>query len=470
MKYISTRSTQPHPVDFEEVLLSGLAPDGGLYLPRSWPRLKRATLRGFASASYQDVAQACFAPFIGSAMSAAKLRRMIDAAYSGFNHPVVAPLRQIAPDQWMMELWHGPSLAFKDLAMQLLARLLDDALGMKRRKATIVCATSGDTGAAAMAGFADSRHVDLFVLYPHGRISSMQRRQMTTHSSANVHALGVNGDFDDCQALVKALFGDQAFREEAHLAAVNSINWARVMAQTAYYFSACAALNGGSGRKVHFVVPTGNFGNIYAGYVAKSMGAPIGRLVIATNKNDVLARVLTDRHYSPREVSATLSPSMDIQLPSNFERFLFEAYGRIPRRINRLLEGLQRKKEITLPHGVHQKITREFDAVSIDDKETKRTIKKHYEQTGDIIDPHSAVAVAAAARADLPPGPPWPPGPIVILSTAHAAKFPSAIKEAIGITPSSSRLDVKGPERLHRINNDVGAAAEFIRARARIFR
>ncbi len=444
-------------------MLAGLAPDGGLYLPSRWPRLKRAVLRGFAGASYQDVAQACLAPFVAPAMSAAELRAAIDAAYRGFHHPAIAPLRQIAPRAWMLELWHGPSLAFKDLAMQLLSRLLDGALAAHEMKATIVCATSGDTGAAAMAGFADSRHVDLFVLYPHGRISSVQRRQMTTHFGSNVHAVSVNGDFDDCQALVKALFSDRDFRHAAQLAAVNSINWARVMAQTVYYFSAAAALNAGRGQKVHFVVPTGNFGNIYAGYVAKSMGAPIGRLVIATNENDVLARALTSRRYSPREVTATLSPSMDIQLPSNFERFLFEAYGRVPRRINKVLDVLRDRGEVIFPHGVHQKIMREFDAVSIDDETTKETIKAHYRQTGEIIDPHSAVGLAAAERVKLPPG------PVVILSTAHAAKFPSAIKEAIGITPSSSALDVRGREQLQRVANDVGAVADFIRARARIF-
>ena len=463
VKYISTRSVSSQGADFEDVLLSGLAPDGGLFLPRRWPHLRRAVVRGFAGAPYQDVAQSCFAPFIGAGMRPEKLRGMIDEAYSGFSHPAVAPLRQISPHQWMLELWHGPSLAFKDLAMQFLSRLLDDALARHSMKATIVCATSGDTGAAAMAGFADSPHVDLFVLYPRGRISSVQRRQMTTHTSENVHAVCVDGDFDDCQAIVKALFGDEDFRQQAQLAAVNSINWARVMAQTAYYFSASTALNVARGEKVHFVVPTGNFGNIYAGYVAKCMGAPIGRLVIASNQNDVLVRALKNRHYSPQQVAPTLSPSMDIQLPSNFERFLFEAYGRMPRRVNKLLAELRVKSETVFPHGVYQKMKREFDAVSISDDETLETIRNHYDATGAIIDPHSAVGLAAAGRVKLPSG------PVVILSTAHAAKFPSAIKEAIGITPHSSVLDVKGRDRIHRVANDPSAVASFIRAQARIF-
>src|SRR5579872_4394641 len=338
MRYVSTRGEAPS-LDFVEVMLAGLARDGGLYVPETWPALSRATIESFAGKPYAEVAVDVIRPFVGDVIAEADLARMAREAYGTFRHPAVAPLTQLNPSLFVLELFHGPTLAFKDLAMQLLARLMDHVLQQRGERATIVVATSGDTGGAAIEAFRGRSQVDVVVLFPHGRISDVQRRMMTTAPDANVHALAIEGTFDDCQALVKAMFNHHAFRDRVRLSGVNSINWARIVAQIVYYFTAAAAL-GAPQRKVAFTVPTGNFGDVFAGYAAARMGLPIDRLMIATNVNDILARTLTTGTYELRDVVATASPSMDIQVASNFERILFDVHGRDPVPVRALMASL----------------------------------------------------------------------------------------------------------------------------------
>ncbi len=326
MQYVSTRGEAPE-LGFEDVLLTGLARDGGLYVPKSWPQISADELRGLRGRSYQDVAWHVVSKFTGSAIPEAELKQMIAEAYATFGHPAVTPLKQMDANQWLLELFHGPTLAFKDVAMQLLARLMDWSLKKRNSHATIVGATSGDTGGAAIDAFKNSRNATTIILHPHGRVSDVQRRQMTTVDSPAIHNIAIEGNFDDCQAILKALFNDHAFRDRVGLAGVNSINWARIMAQVVYYVSSAVAL-GAPDRKVSFCVPTGNFGDIFAGYTAKRMGVPIDRLVIATNVNDILDRTLKTGRYEMQGVKPSSSPSMDIQVSSNFERLLYQAYGR----------------------------------------------------------------------------------------------------------------------------------------------
>ena len=359
MRYVSTRGEAPD-LGFEDVLLTGLARDGGLYVPSSWPQLSARDLTHLQGKSYEDVAYAVMHPFIGGAVPEAELRQMIAAAYASFGHPAVAPLKQMDDNQWLLELFHGPTLAFKDVAMQLLARLMDWALARRRTRATIVGATSGDTGGAAIEAFKASRHASVFMMHPHGRVSDVQRRQMTTVDSASVHNLAIEGNFDDCQAIVKALFNDLAFRDKVGLAGVNSINWARIMAQTVYYVTAAISL-GAPSRSVSFCVPTGNFGDIFAGFVAKRMGLPIDRLVIATNVNDILDRTLKTGRYEQRGVKASTSPSMDIQISSNFERLLFEVHGRDPYAVRRLMQNLNQSSAFTIANRELDQIRHEFE-------------------------------------------------------------------------------------------------------------
>src|SRR5690348_9771318 len=326
MRYISTRGERA-PLDFVEVMLAGLARDGGLYVPESWPALDRGTIAGFAGKPYAEVAMDVIRPFVGGSIADGDLARMAQEAYGTFRHPATAPLTQLNPGLFVLELFHGPTLAFKDLAMQLVARLMDHALRQRGERTTIVVATSGDTGGAAVEAFRGREQVDLVVLFPHGRISEVQRRMMTTVPDDNIHPVAVEGTFDDCQAIVKGMFNHHAFRDRVSLSGVNSINWARIVAQAVYYFTAAVSL-GGPQRKIAFTVPTGNFGDVYAGYVAARMGLPVDRLVIATNVNDILARTLATGTYELRDVVPTTSPSMDIQVSSNFERLLFDAYRR----------------------------------------------------------------------------------------------------------------------------------------------
>ncbi|WP_036258646.1 threonine synthase [Methylocapsa aurea] len=463
MKYISTRGEAP-PVSFTETLIAGLAPDGGLYLPESYPEFGHGAIADFAGQSYADVAQAIVAPFVAGEIEPPILRGMIDAAYASFRHPAVAPLVQIDANLFALELFHGRTLAFKDIAMQLLARLIDHVLQARGQRATIVGATSGDTGAAAIEAFRGLAQVDVFILYPHGRVSEVQRRQMTTVEGDNIHAIALEGTFDDAQACIKALFNHANLREELKLSGVNSINWVRILAQTVYYFTSAVAL-GGPNRKISYVVPTGNFGDIFAGWIAKRMGLPIERLVIATNSNDILARALASGAYGVTGVHATQSPSMDIQVSSNFERLLFEAHGRNAGALRTLMARLRQSGGFTIEPAPLKAIRAEFDAFSVNETETTQEIARAWREAGYLADPHTAVGINAARRAQAQNG----KTPLVVLGTAHPAKFPDAIALATGQRPPlpahlAGLFDKK--EHFTILPNDQKEIERFIRARA----
>ncbi len=463
MKYISTRGAAPA-LGFEDVLLTGLARDGGLYLPEQWPTLTREEIAALAGQSYEDVAVRIMKPYVGGEIPDAELAAVVADAYATFNNRVVTPLVQVGPSDWILELFHGPTLAFKDVAMQVLSRLMDRALTRRKRTATIVGATSGDTGGAAIEAFRGRESIDIFMLFPEGRVSDVQRRQMTTPTEANVHAIAVKGTFDDCQNIVKALFNDLPFRDRLGLAGVNSINWARLMAQIVYYFTSAVAI-GAPGRTVSFAVPTGNFGDVLAGYAAKRMGLPIDRLVIATNVNDILTRMLETGRYESREVAATFSPSMDIQISSNFERLLFELTGRNAERVNGLMRDLSERGGFALTQGEHGQLADGFDAERTDEAATLAMIRTLEAETGYLADPHTAVAVSAARRvarrADVP---------MITLSTAHPAKFPDAICKAVGRAPAEPEVVTRQrtlSERVTVLPNDAAAIARYVSERAR---
>jgi threonine synthase len=461
--YVSTRGQAPA-LGFSDVLLTGLARDGGLYVPSEWPVLDAETIAGFAGRSYADVAEEVIAPFTGDAFAPGELRAMVDEAYATFRHPAVAPLVQTGTNGFILELFHGPTLAFKDVAMQLLARMMDHALAKRGERATIVAATSGDTGGAAIEAFRSSERVDVVVLFPHGRVSDVQRRQMTTVDAPNVHAVAVEGNFDDCQAHVKALFNDHRFRDGMKLAAVNSINWARIVAQVVYYFTAAVAL-GAPHRPVSFVVPTGNFGDVFAGWVAKRMGLPIERLIVATNSNDILARTIETGRYEVQGVHPTSSPSMDIQVSSNFERLLFEAEGRDADAVRRHMDSLRQSGAFTLSGPVLTTIRGEFDAGCTDEDATARTLRETLADAGYLADPHTAVALAQAGRASSDPQ-----VPVVVLATAHPAKFPDAVVAATGRhppLPEHLAHLLSGQERMTVVPNDVEAIKAFIQQHSR---
>jgi threonine synthase len=456
MRYISTRGEAP-PVSFTDALLIGLARDGGLYVPETWPRLAPAEIAAFAGKPYVDVAYAVIRLSVGGVIPDAALKSMIREAYAGFDHPAVAPLHELMPNEWVLELFHGPTLAFKDIAMQLVARMMDHVLAERGARATIVVATSGDTGGAAVEAFRGRERVDLVVLFPHGRVSEVQRRIMTTAPEPNVHAVAVQGTFDDCQAVVKALFNDHAFADRVKLSAVNSINWARIAAQMVYYFTALAALEA-AGAGARFVVPTGNFGDIFAGYAARRTGLVFDKLVIATNVNDILARVLASGRYEPREVIPTASPAMDIQVSSNFERLLFEAHGRQPAAVRALMQALADEKRFTISASALARIRAEFEADRADEAETLATIRDVHRASGYLLDPHSAVGVAVARKRRSR-------APTIVLGTAHPAKFPEAVQAATGFAPQlPARLaDLHArPERVTVLPADRGRIARFI--------
>lgn len=466
MRYVSTRGEAPS-LGFCDVLLTGLARDGGLYVPETWPTMDRGAITGLFGKPYAEVAVEVIRPFVGGEISDADLMRMAQEAYATFRHPAVVPLDQIAPRLFVLELFHGPTLAFKDVAMQLLARLMDHVLRQRGERTTIVVATSGDTGGAAVEAFRGLAQVDLVVLFPHGRISDVQRRMMTTAPDDNVHAVAVNGTFDDCQAIVKGLFNHHAFRERVALSAVNSINWARIVAQAVYYFTAATAL-GAPSRPIDFTVPTGNFGDIFAGYVAKRMGLPIGRLRIATNVNDILARTLKSGTYEVRGVHATTSPSMDIQVSSNFERLVYEASSRDAACVRRLMDSLAQSGRFTLPDDTLAAIRVDFDAGSASEEETASAIRSLYRECGDLIDPHTAVAYAVEDKESNNP-----PNPMVLLSTAHAVKFPDAVEAACGVRPQlPSWLGdlMTRTERFDQMPADQGAIEQYVLARSRAAR
>ncbi len=458
MHYVSTRGRSP-PQSFAEILLAGVAPDGGLYMPEAWPQIGADEIAGFAEKSYADVAFAILKCLAGDSFSDAELKADIGAAYANFDAPDIAPLVRIGPEQFLLELFHGPTLAFKDIAMQVLGRLFARALAKRGGRATVLAATSGDTGSAAIAALGSLENIDVFVIHPKGRTSEVQRRQMTTSRHANVHNVALEGSFDDAQAIVKELFAGEAFATRANLTAVNSINFARIAAQSVYYFTATAKL----GSPATFVVPTGNFGDVFAGEAAMRMGLPVKRLVVATNSNDIMARVLNEGVYSVGEVHATLSPSMDIQAASNFERALFEASGRDAEWVRGAMETFAREKSFKLPANILNALRSRYSAAQGDDAETLAAIAQVHRETGRTIDPHTAIAIVAAEKLETELA-----GPVVILSTAHPAKFPDVVARATGQTPPlPPRLAdlYEGEERMTILPAEKGAVRAFVEER-----
>jgi threonine synthase len=428
MRYVSTRGDAPV-LGFADAVLAGLARDGGLYVPQTWPQFSAADIRAMRGLPYADLAIRVLTPFLGGEIATPVFERLVREAYATFRHQAVCPLVQTGPNTFILELFHGPTLAFKDVAMQLLARLMDHVLTERGQRATIVGATSGDTGGAAIDAFAGRDRTDIFVLFPHGRVSPVQQRQMTTSTAANVQALAIEGNFDDCQGLLKDMFNDHAFRDGVSLSGVNSINWARIMAQIVYYFSSALSL-GSPDRPVSFTVPTGNFGDIFAGYAAKKMGLPIERLIVATNDNDILARTFATGEYRTKGVFATTSPSMDIQVSSNFERLLFEASDRNAETVRRYMAGLKQSGAFTIETAEMARMRAEFDAGRADMQEVAATIRSTLESSNYLLDPHTAAAVHVAA------GKAAGAVPMVVLGTAHPAKFPAAVEAACGVSPT----------------------------------
>jgi len=464
MRFLSTRGEAPE-VGFIDALLCGLAPDGGLYTPKHWPALTASEIAAFASRPYAEVAADILGRFAGDEIAPDAIKELCEDAYAGFGHDAVAPLRQVAPGRFLLELFHGPTLAFKDVAMQVLARLYEHALAARGRAITLVCATSGDTGGAAVEAFGGRANVKLVALFPEGRISEVQRRFMTTAAHDNVRSVAVAGDFDDCQAILKGLFADTTFARAVGLSAVNSINIARIAAQCVYYFTAAAAL-GAPGRAVAFAIPTGNFGGAFSGYGAKLMGLPIERLLVATNGNDIVSRALEGGVYARGTAQATQSPAMDIQVASNFERLYFECAGRDGAQTARAFRAFSASGSLDLPPAVHTAMRETFRGVAVSETQTARAMLAAWNHCGELIDPHTAVALAAA---DLAPEA-ASGAPLIVLSTAHAAKFPDAVRAATGVLPRPSKA-VHGladrVERFDRLAADSRAIAAYVRAFAR---
>jgi threonine synthase len=464
VQYVSTRGQAPA-LGFLDAMLAGLARDGGLYTPAAIPQIGPEAITALAGLSYSQAAARLVAPFVGDELTRSELQAMAGDAYRGFRNAAKAPLVQIDENLFILELFHGPTLAFKDFAMQWLGRLMNLALARRDRRAVIVGATSGDTGAAAIEAFGGGERTDVFILYPHGRVSDVQRRQMTTVGKPGVHAIAIQGTFDDCQDIVKALFNDLAFRDELGLTGVNSINWARILAQIVYYFTSAISL-GAPARKVSFAVPTGNFGDILAGYYAKRMGLPIERLMVATNENDILVRALASGVYRRSGVKPTQSPSMDIQISSNFERLLFEAHDRDADALRGSMGSLRQSGEFTISPEPLAAIRRDFDAVRVSEPECEAEMKRVWEESEISIDPHTAIGVAAA-RAALKRD---PGTPVIALATAHPAKFPDAVERATGERPSlppHMRGILDAEERFDVLPNDAAVVARFVRAHAR---
>lgn len=458
MRYISTRGTAPV-LTFEQAMLTGLAHDGGLYLPEEIPTLGKAQIAAMAGQSYEEIAFTVMRPFIGDTFSDDQFKQLIAQAYAGFGHAARAPLVQLDSNHFLLELFHGPTLAFKDFAMQLIGQMFEAALTRSGDRVTIVGATSGDTGSAAMEAFRGLDAVDVFILYPHGRVSEVQRRQMTTATEANVHALAVDGDFDDCQAAVKDMFNDFAFREDVKLAGVNSINWGRVLAQVVYYFSSAVSL-GAPHRPVSFTVPTGNFGDIFAGYIAKQMGLPIKDLIVATNRNDILHRTLETGRYTKEGVEPTISPSMDIQVSSNFERALFYAYDQDGPTVASQMDDLK-GGGFEISQGAYQMLKDTFKSGRASEEETSNAIAAYNAKHGELLCPHTAVGthVAEAHLGETP---------MITLATAHPAKFPDAVKAASGVAaPLPHRMAdlYDRTERVTRVANSLPELQKIIKER-----
>jgi threonine synthase len=464
VRYVSTRGGAK-PLAFDDVLLAGLAPDGGLYVPREWPRLTAAQIADLAGRSYAEIAFRVLKPFVGGAIRSDDLEALVSDAYRDFGHAAVAPLKQLGPDLFLLELFHGPTLAFKDYALQVVGRLFDHVLKKKGARVTIVGATSGDTGSAAIEACRDRAAIDIFIMHPKGRTSEVQRRQMTTVLAPNVHNIALEGNFDDCQDLVKAMFADTGFRDRWRLSAVNSINWARIAAQIAYYVAAAVAL-GAPRRRVAFTVPTGNFGNIYAAHAARRMGLPVDRLVVASNRNDILWRTIARGDMSLADVEPSLSPSMDIQVSSNFERLLFELWGRDGAATERLMRRFRAERRAEISTARLARLRAGFAAGRCSDEETLATIGDIWRRTGEILDPHSAVAVHVAARASHARG-----APMVALACAHPAKFPDAVEKATGVRPPLpprlADLHTR-KERVSVLANDLATVEAFVASRARV--
>ncbi len=457
MKYISTRGDAPA-LNFEEVLLAGLAADGGLYVPETLPKYSAAEISSWAGLSYAQLAFKIIAPFVAGCISDDELKGMIDETYAAFDHAAVAPLKELGSNEWVLELFHGPTLAFKDFALQLLGRLMDHILVKRKEKLVILGATSGDTGSAAIEGCRHSKCIDIFIMHPHQKVSEVQRRQMTSIIADNVHNIAIEGNFDDCQEMVKASFANQDFLKGRKLGAVNSINWARIMSQIVYYFSASIAL-GGPHREVSFSVPTGNFGDIFAGYLAKQMGLPIKQLVVATNSNDILHRVIANNDMSKSSLKHSLSPSMDIMVSSNFERLLFDLYDRDGKAVSELL-GRFKTQSVSLGSQQVEKLQSVFDSISVSDQDTCETIAQVHAETGYLLDPHTAIGVKAGRELNADPA-----VPMITLATAHPVKFPEAIVEA-GLEPPSLPEHLKDlferEESFKVLDNNLQAVHDFM--------
>ncbi|MCB1720441.1 MAG: threonine synthase [Rhodospirillales bacterium] len=462
MKYISTRGGG-EPQTFEQVLLSGLAPDGGLYVPESWPRLDLGALKG---KPYADVAIEVMYPFVEGSLARDEFAQIVRETYGPefFRHKDVVPLHPLKDNHYILEQFHGPTIAFKDVALQLLGRLFDAVLKKRGEHITIVGATSGDTGSAAIEGCKISDQLDIFILHPKGRVSDVQRRQMTTVLGENVHNIALDGSFDDCQNMVKAMFGDSEFRKDMNLAAVNSINWARVMAQIVYYVTSALEL-GAPETTVTYVVPTGNYGNVFAAYCARKMGLPIA-LVVATNENDILTRFFESGEMKAEGCVATITPSMDIEISSNFERYLFDLVGRDASRLTEMMRRFKDSGHFEVSPELLEKARKDFTAGRTDQSETLATISRVYEETGYILDPHTAVAmkVALDIGGDVD-------GPVVTLATAHPAKFPDAVEKAIGQRPAlpDHLADLFArEERLDELPNDIKVVQDFVRTHSHV--
>lgn len=459
MRYISTRGKAPT-LNFEDVLLAGLASDGGLYVPENLPRFTVEEIASWADLPYHELAFRVMRPFVAGCIDDADFKAIVKDTYSVFEHSAVAPLRQLDSNEWVLELFHGPTLAFKDFALQLLGRLLDHFLSKRNERVVIMGATSGDTGSAAIEGCRRCENVDIFILHPHQRVSEVQRRQMTSALSDNIHNIAIEGNFDDCQEMVKASFADQSFLKGTRLVAVNSINWARIMAQIVYYFHAAIQL-GGPQRSIAFSVPTGNFGDIFAGYLARNMGLPINQLIVATNRNDILHRFMSGNRYNKDALHPTLSPSMDIMVSSNFERLLFDMHGRDGAKVAELMEHFRATGEMSVEDERWTETRKLFDSLAVDDEQTCATIAKVYKDTGELLDPHTAIGVHAAreCRRSLAI-------PMVTLGTAHPVKFPEAVQKAV---PSASPVlpmhmaDLfEREERCTVLANDLAVVQDFV--------
>ncbi|MFZ5706408.1 MAG: threonine synthase [Pseudomonadota bacterium] len=458
MQYVSTRGSAPR-LGFEDVTLAGLASDGGLYVPDQWPSFTTTEIAAMRGLSYVDTAVAVMRPFVAGALDDAELKALCETAYGRFAHAAVVPLKQLDHRQWLLELFHGPTLAFKDVALQLLGLLFERFLAKRDTHLTVIGATSGDTGSAAIDALAGRAKVDIFMLHPKGRVSEVQRRQMTTVLAPNVHNIAIEGSFDDAQALVKAMFADAGFASRFNLSAVNSINWARLMAQIVYYFYTAVQL-GAPDRPVAFSVPTGNFGDVFAGYVAARMGLPVAKLIVATNVNDILHRALSAGDYSVGTVTATAAPSMDIQVSSNFERLLFDLHGRDGGALAATMKGFESSRRLDIPAAMRNEAAALFSSARVDADRMQMAMRWAHDRAGEIIDPHSAIGLAAAQDADLDPA-----IPIVTLATAHPAKFGDAVERATGVRPTlPARIGelFERQERYVVLPAEIGAIEQFV--------